>query len=49
MILDLNLNREEVDFWPVLAEVVNQNGYDQDKIKKAYDMAKDFYGGEKRN
>ncbi len=49
MILDLNLNREEVDFWPALAEVVNQNGYDQDKIKKAYDMAKDFYGGEKRN
>ncbi len=49
MILDLSLNREEVDFWPALAEVVNQNGYDQDKIKKAYDMAKDFYGGEKRN
>lgn len=49
MILDLSLNREEVNFWPALAEVVNQNGYDQDKIKKAYDMAKDFYGGEKRN
>ncbi len=49
MVLDLSLNRKEVDFWPTLAEVVSQNGYDQEKIKKAYDMAKNFYKEEKRN
>lgn len=49
MILDLSLNRNRTDFWPDLEKAVIQNGYEVERIKKAYDMARDFYRDQKRN